>query len=76
MSCKSCNSEKQKLFPSEICIHFPGGLEALHKGTVMAFPQLLVCLKCGFTECLLPEAELHRLVQDAHGGSSDDRQER
>ena len=62
MSCKACQSDNQTLFPSELCIHFPGGLEALDKGQVMAFPQLLVCLNCGFAEFSVREAELRRLV--------------
>ena len=61
MSCKSCQSDNQTLFPSELCIHFPGGLEALDKEHVMVFLQLLVCLNCGFTECSVPEAELRLL---------------
>jgi hypothetical protein len=63
MSCKSCQSENQTLFPSEICLHFPGGLEALDKEPVMVFPQLSVCLNCGFTEFSIPEAELRRLAK-------------
>jgi hypothetical protein len=61
MSCRSCHSDKQTLVPSEICIHFPGGLEALSKGTVTVLPQLLICLNCGFTECWISEAELRLL---------------
>ena len=80
MSCKSCHSDKQTLFPSELCIHFPNGFKALDKEPVMVFPRLLACLNCGFTECSLPEAELRRLAQvlgssergrDKSGRSSD-----
>jgi hypothetical protein len=63
MSCKVCQSDNQTQFPSELCIHFPGGLEALDKGCVMVFPRLLVCLNCGFAECSIPEAELQVLVR-------------
>ncbi len=69
MSCKSCQSENQTLFLSELCIHFPGGLEALRNGHVMAFPQLLVCLSCGFTEFSVTEVELRRLVEGCAAGS-------
>ncbi len=63
MSCKSCQSDSQTMFLSELCIHFPGGLEDLRKEHVMAFPQLLVCLNCGFTEFSVTEVELRRLVE-------------
>jgi hypothetical protein len=43
MSCRSCASEKQKEFGSEISIHFPG-LEGLDKATVLVFPRLVVCV--------------------------------
>jgi hypothetical protein len=61
MSCKSCHSDNQTLCPSEICIHFPGGLRTSSNESLMVFPQLLVCLKCGLTEFPLPEAELRCL---------------
>jgi hypothetical protein len=63
MACKSCQSSTQTLFPSEICIHFPGGLEALSKQPVFVFPQLLICLNCGFTECSVPEDELRGMAR-------------
>ena len=62
MSCKSCHSHNQSLFPSEICIHFTGSKE-LTTPHVMVFPQLAVCLNCGFTEFSIPSAELRRLVE-------------
>jgi hypothetical protein len=64
MACKSCKLEKQALFPSEIAIHFPG-LKELSNESVFVFPQLLVCLDCGFTEFSISEAELRRLAQDS-----------
>jgi hypothetical protein len=73
MSCRSCQSDRQTRFPSELSVHFPGGLQALDKGQVMIFPELLVCLNCGFTEFSVPEEELRRLAQDAHGSVADAR---
>jgi hypothetical protein len=64
MSCKSCKSDHQALFPSEIAIHFHG-LKEVSKESVLVFPRLLVCLNCGFTEFLLTSAELCRLVDNA-----------
>ena len=60
MSCRSCTSENQKEFGSEINIHFPGR-QGLDKAAVLVFPELVVCVDCGFTEFTLPEAELHLL---------------
>ena len=60
MSCRSCQSENRAAFPSEINIHFPGR-EDLDKTTVWAFPELMVCLDCGFVEFLLKKDELYRL---------------
>ena len=67
MSCKSCQSQYQTLFPSELCIHFPGDLKAIDKQSVIAFPRLLVCLQCGFAECSIPQSELRLLVQGVDG---------
>jgi hypothetical protein len=63
MTCKSCSSENQRKFTSEINIHFPG-LKNLDRPTVLVFPKLLVCMDCGFTEFAIPEAELQRLGKD------------
>lgn len=60
MSCRACTSDHQRSFPSEINIHFPG-LQNATKSTVWAFPSLLVCLQCGFTECSLTEREMKEL---------------
>lgn len=62
MSCRGCQSENQRNFGSEICIHFPG-LKGLDKPSVMVFPQLLVCLDCGYTEDFrIAQAELRQLA--------------
>jgi hypothetical protein len=61
MSCNSCHSLNQSHFGGAMGIHFTG-LENLNKPTVWVFPQLLVCMDCGFAEFNLPEAERERLV--------------
>jgi hypothetical protein len=60
MSCRSCWSNSQTQFGSEIIIHF-SGLKNVDKPTVMVFPQIMVCLDCGLTEFTVPEAELRLL---------------
>jgi hypothetical protein len=66
MVCRICASERQEAFPSEVNIHPPHGLEYLTGPCVFAFPQLLVCLDCGFTEFVLEETECSELAQ-RHG---------
>ena len=41
----------------EIAFHFLGR-KSLDKPLVLVFPQLSVCLDCGFTEFSIPETEL------------------
>jgi len=60
MSCRSCGSSNQRQFSSEINIHF----SILDKPGVMAFPTLVICLDCGFTELSIPETELRLLKED------------
>ena len=60
MACKSCHSDNQRELPAEINIHFPG-LEDLARRNVLVFPSILICLKCGFAEFRLPDAELAQL---------------
>jgi hypothetical protein len=61
MSCKSCLSEHQRNLKGEVAIHFPG-LKGLEKPIVWVFPELLVCLDCGFAEFSVPGRELRVLV--------------
>jgi hypothetical protein len=60
MCCRSCGSENQTKFASEISVHILG-LENVNKPTVFVFPGLLVCMDCGFTELTLAENELRLL---------------
>jgi ribosomal protein S27AE len=59
--CGSCHTT-ESTFNGEIAIHFPGR-EGWEKPLVLVFPQLLVCLKCGFTEFAIPETELRQLTE-------------
>jgi len=66
MVCPRCPSDKLTKFNAEISIHFPGW-RGLDKPTVLVFPQLDVCLKCGFAEFHIREGELRKLVEDRLG---------
>jgi hypothetical protein len=59
--CRSCNSEKLRPFNGEVAIHFPG-LKGLKRPIVWVFPNLVVCLNCGFAELTVPEQELRVLA--------------
>jgi predicted nucleic-acid-binding Zn-ribbon protein len=56
VSCLKCRSKNQRRLPSEINVHFHG-LDLLTKN-VLAFPELVVCLDCGFTELILSDDEV------------------
>jgi hypothetical protein len=64
MFCKRCSSENLGKFSAEINVHFPGR-EGLDKPTVWLFPEVVVCLDCGFAEFSIPQAQLLRLATQA-----------
>jgi len=68
MPCKSCGSETLGKFTGEIAIHF-SGLENINEPHVFVFPELLVCLNCGFAEFAVTETELRRLVKTRVAGA-------
>jgi hypothetical protein len=41
------------------------GLENLSKPPVLVFPEVVICLNCGFAEFKTPEADLRRLADAA-----------
>jgi hypothetical protein len=57
MPCKKCGSEQLTEYGSEINVHFPAYSD-LDNQAVLLFPNLLVCLKCGFTEFTLSQSDL------------------
>ena len=61
MCCKRCGSQEVKGFQGELGIHHPGW-EGLNKPLVWAFPELMVCQVCGFTEFELPAKQLAELT--------------
>ena len=44
----------------EVAIHFPG-LAGLDQPIVWVFPELAICIRCGFTEFTVPDRELRVL---------------
>ena len=69
MSCKSCQSTNQRVFESEINIHFPE-FENVKRRPVLAFPDLVICLNCGFTETRIDDKELLELTEDRDNSKS------
>jgi hypothetical protein len=66
MACGSCGSANQKKFGAEINIHFSGRIHLDDPG-ILVFPELSVCLDCGFTHFALRERELGVLKQGLVG---------
>ena len=62
MSCELCASGNQAKFAAEINIHFTG-LKKLNKPSVWVFPELLVCLDCGFSRFTVSESEVAMLAR-------------
>ena len=61
MPCKQCHAETPTTFCGEVGIHFPG-LNGLNKPILLVFPDLVVCLHCGFTEFTVAPKELSVLL--------------
>lgn len=64
MACLRCHSDNAGTFSVEMNFHFPGW-EGMEKPTVLVFPEVVVCLDCGFAEFAFPEAELPLLKDRA-----------
>jgi len=60
MSCKSCGSVNVTKLNAEMNLHFRGH-EGLDAPTVWLFPEVVVCLDCGFAEFSVPDRELRNL---------------
>jgi len=66
MSCKSCQSTNQRVFESEVNIHF-SEVQDLKRQPVLAFPSLVICLDCGFMESRMDEDQLRKLIEGGRG---------
>jgi hypothetical protein len=62
IGCPSCSSKNQRILNAELGLHFPG-LQGLDKPIVWAFPEVLICLNCGFAVFALADAPLKELGQ-------------
>jgi hypothetical protein len=60
--CTSCFSKNQRKLNAEIAFHFPG-LQGLDKPIVWAFPEVFICLNCGFAVFALADDPLRELGQ-------------
>ena len=67
MACALCASNNQAIFTAEMNIHSTG-MENLDKPSVWVFPELLICLDCGFLQFAVPAAELALLARAAPEG--------
>jgi hypothetical protein len=64
MLCKTCSSSNLRNFPTEIAVH----LKVFGTPHVFVFPEILVCLNCGFTELVIEENQLKVLARDTISG--------
>jgi len=69
MACVSCDSVNVRVYPAELNIHYPG-LEGLDRPTVWAFPQLVVCLDCGYTHFTLSDDQVRELKSDSRSDAA------
>ena len=61
MRCRNCGSSfGAQTFNGEVALRFPG-LEGLNKPMVLIFPEVSVCLNCGFAEFVLPDEQVNTL---------------
>jgi hypothetical protein len=67
VACQRCSSRETKKFKTEVNFHFPGW-EGLTRPTVLAFPEVTVCLNCGFATFDISDSELQRLAEGAATG--------
>jgi hypothetical protein len=60
--CRWCGSPTLRRFAGEVAVHFPG-LKNIDKPPVFVFSELSVCIVCGITQFVVPEAKLRLLVR-------------
>lgn len=60
MACKVCNSENLQKLEGELTASLPS-LKGLEVPPIYVCQSVLVCMDCGFTELVIPSAELQSL---------------
>jgi len=68
MICAQCQSSRRADLPAEVLLHFSGIANIDNPGVLM-FPKVSVCLDCGFSWFVAPEAQVVRAALER---SSDD----
>lgn len=66
MPCRQCGSESLNRWRSEVGVH-KLGFARLTEPLVLLFPELMICMVCGFAEFLLRPSELAQLQEDSQG---------
>ncbi len=64
MHCLSCASRRQAELTAEINLHLRGR-EHLDHPSLLTFPEVVVCLDCGFSRFTIPGTELALLLEAA-----------
>jgi predicted nucleic-acid-binding Zn-ribbon protein len=64
MSCKACGSNNLSKYTAEMNLHFPG-YAGLEKPTVWVFPEVVICIDCGFSEFSVAKPQLSELAKAA-----------
>jgi hypothetical protein len=62
MTCKLCGSANQDTFVAEMGIHAPK-LKNIDEPVAWVFPEVMVCLDCGFAEFIVPASEVRLLTE-------------
>jgi hypothetical protein len=71
MTCKACHSANWREFTAEINIHFPGR-KGIDIPAVWVFPEISVCMDCGFAGFTIQNAELRKLESNDWRNRGDD----
>jgi hypothetical protein len=61
MKCASCGSDDQAEFPAEMSIHLR---RSPRQPGTLVFQTVLICMDCGFSQFIVPDAELRELAHD------------
>ena len=60
VTCRECSSDMLKDFDGELGIHF-SDRKSLDKPSLLLYPKLKVCLKCGHAEFIVSDTQIEEL---------------